>query len=161
MVVHPVTPSWQDEANALPTWVGAKMIHPDGRTGTVVAVTAWWSDVREDGRRYLMADGHGTKGEQLFLMVEGSVADVGGFVLDLSDPDTRAAFDRRLALKLGATQEQVNEGVMFVDDGRWFVVAGWPVRVGASVRYPFIRALTEIVDVRDPLMARALAWPKS
>ena len=30
---------------------------------------------------------------------------------DLADPDTRAAYDRRLALELGAPEEAVNEGV--------------------------------------------------
>lgn len=39
--------------------------------------------------------------------------DLAQCVVDLADPDTRVAFNRRLALRLGAPPEVVEEGVIF------------------------------------------------
>lgn len=54
--------------------------------------------------------------------------DMKNIVVDLSDPDTLAAFDRRLALRLGAPEEMVREGVRFYwEPGgqEWNVEAGY------------------------------------
>lgn len=90
---------------------------------------------------------------------------------DLSHPPTRAAYDRDLALALGAPIEAVDEGVMvgWGSSGGLLVVAGLPdARHHAgqddpSVVYPWaIEVGVEWRLVRTPenlLLARALAWP--
>lgn len=82
---------------------------------------------------------------------------------DLADADTRAMFDRRLALHLGAPVEAVDEGIRFYPcgRGRWRIDAGCdylgddcngepylPTRWGAALN----------IDTLDPLTARCLAW---
>jgi hypothetical protein len=73
------------------------------------------------------------------------------FVVDLSDPDTRAAFDRRLALRLGAPAEATTAGVVFYKSrykDEWQIVTGdrgwW-------------RPLRNL-GTDDPLLARVRAW---
>lgn len=80
--------------------------------------------------------------------------DMKNIVVDLSDLDTLAAFDRRLALRLGAPEEAVREGVIAsVVDGHVVAVAGFR----PDCRQP---AWERGVEVRtsDGLLARVRAW---
>lgn len=81
--------------------------------------------------------------------------DMKNIVVDLSDPDTLAAFDRRLALRLGAPEEMVREGVRisFVGFDMMVSVSGWSSNVtfGDYVGPDFARH-----DQR--LLARVRAW---
>jgi hypothetical protein len=81
---------------------------------------------------------------------------------DLSDPDTLAAFDRRLALRLGCPAGFASIGVRFYREenvnlsvGAWCIDGGQPVE--EEQRFDWIRrSLAE--GVTDPLLARCLAW---
>jgi hypothetical protein len=78
----------------------------------------------------------------------------GGYNPDLADPDTRAAFDRRLALRLGAPPEAVDEGVLFYRVGRQFrIAAGSADENGLHVWCHGVPG-----SANDSLLARALAW---
>lgn len=88
-------------------------------------------------------------------------------VVDLSHPPTRAKFDRRLALALGAPEGAVERGVAFVPmsprASRWLLVAGLSFAVyddngrREALDWDWERPLGLGTD--DPLLARALAWP--
>ena len=74
---------------------------------------------------------------------------------DLGHPDTCAAFDRRLALRLGAPEASVAEGVMFYpcpDEGS----RCWLVRAGTRWSVSLTGDDFDIPD--DPLLARVRAW---
>lgn len=78
------------------------------------------------------------------------------YIPDLSDPDTRAAYDRRLALALGAPEGAVNEGVRFYRNGsEWTIDAGFFRGYGQDADWS--RDLR--LPTGDFLRARALAWP--
>ena len=81
---------WREAARGVPVWAGAHAVDPTtGLVGVVAAIDAFASEARL----------HST-----WLPAER-------LIVDLSDPDTRAAYDRRLALALGAPIEAVDEGV--------------------------------------------------
>ena len=92
-------------------------------------------------------------------------------VVDLSDPDTLAAFDRRLALRLGAPEEAVREGVLFwLNDGESPNAGGWlwEVQAGGEHRErlsgggyssaPKWDGDCIRIGTRDPFLARVRAW---
>jgi hypothetical protein len=119
---------------------------PDGRA------VAWESaEMHADGTVYFAGEG------VPHPLDEGQEA-----IPDLTDPDSRAAYDRRLALELGATQEQVAEGVAFGCNagGEWWIACGFLAPI-AEARSTWHRRL----DIRAEdtpegrLLARALAWP--
>jgi hypothetical protein len=77
------------------------------------------------------------------------------WLLDLSNPDTRAAYDRRLALALGAPDYLVERGVgvSVSDDEHVIVRAGFYDNPNSDWHH------VAHVGTTDPLLARALAWP--
>lgn len=98
-------------------------------------------------------------------------SDMKNIVVDLSDPDTLAAFDRRLALRLGAPEEAVREGALFwlneaeplnEDGWLWEVQAGGEQRErlsgGGYSSTPKWDGDCIRISTRDPLLARVRAW---
>lgn len=82
--------------------------------------------------------------------------DLAQCVVDLADPDVLAAFDRRLALRLGAPVEAVREGVMiFPLDEMWHVCAGYG---GARPKWAWVGCVGEHEPRLDPLLFRVRAW---
>ena len=76
-------------------------------------------------------------------------------VVNLEDGDVLAAFDRRLALRLGAPEEAVREGVIFYRyNGVWILSAGNPERYwwrnSNDGRFG--------EDTEDERLARVRAW---
>ena len=87
--------------------------------------------------------------ELWFGVADLSPDDLACCVVDLEHPDTLAAFNRRLALRLGAPDHMAADGVIMGP-----VDAGLVVHVGLGWT-------TRVVDVggtRDPLLARVRAW---
>lgn len=82
--------------------------------------------------------------------------------IDLLDPDTLAAFDRRLALRLGAPEEAVREGVIVQLDGGYLSVFVGMVecRIDASDYLVPERDVAPVVDLKTdcPILARIRAW---
>jgi hypothetical protein len=135
---------WKDAARGIGPWPGSHAIS-GGHAGIVV-------DVR-DGACLLATDSDR----------DGVPVWETGCLLDLEDADTRAMFDRRLALRLGAPAEAVEQGVMVVcvrqpnapehAGGCYQVIAGvWDRR--------WARSFTDddFTIPADPLLFRALAW---
>lgn len=81
-------------------------------------------------------------------------------VPDLSDPDTRAAYDRRLALALGCPEEHADVGIRFRPSRD--VPGGWHLEAGFDDG-DFYDGHVWMAAFRgggsDPLLARALARP--
>lgn len=133
---------WKDEARGIPVWVGANLV------GGMVCVAP--HKVKAGRRVYGSAtaarlDGYGLR--------EVCEVDVDPFVLALDNPDTQAAYLRRLALRLGCPEEVAGEGVMFYRRGDWFVAAGpWEDDV------PEWYAMVGNDDVSDRLLALVRAW---
>lgn len=88
--------------------------------------------------------------------------DVDPFVVDLSDPDTLAAFDRRLALRLGAPAEAVLDGVMVRLDGDFLSVFVGMTEVDLDGGWENIPRCEvgpkACLKTTDPILARVLAW---
>lgn len=147
----PATQDWRDVAGALRLWwTGMRFLHGEPCEGEwprgVVVPGGWINDDK-------IADDYGRH-----------TSKPSSWIPDLSDPDTRAAYDRRLALALGAPVEAVGEGVRFYLDGG----AGWQMDAGfkgddvTTHAWHFdLRALGNevLTNTDDPLLARALAWP--
>ena len=111
-------PEWIAEARRariLP-WRGATVVDCDGDRYTVV------EDPDADGVFEICAVIRSSRGphrESVSNAEVGHPGDWGGVILDLADPDTRAAFDRRLALRLGIEETKARPGVrVYVFDHR-------------------------------------------
>jgi hypothetical protein len=129
---------WREAARGIPVWRGCCAIHSHmGSMANEVVLGA--------SAEHILAAG-------MMDRVRKPI----DCIPDLSDPDTRAAYDRRLALVLGAPGEAVARGVIVADyDGVWAVMAGLPsAETGGKWMWARALALTD-----DPLLARALAWP--
>lgn len=128
--------SWAIEATGIPPWPGARVYSETYGGGYVVEV---------DGRRLKVVYGMAT-------IDKVNVDDV---FLAFDDPDTLAAFDRRLALRLGASESTVCEGVTF-----------FPIRVAHDGSIVWVLQTrdgrpwlgTSAFDTTDPLLARVRAW---
>ena len=130
---------WMDEAQGIEPWTGAVLLG-GGRCICLRGVVAGYDDPLW---------GH-PDSARVPCRVEDAPPP------DLRDADTLAAFDRRLALRLGAPEEAVREGVLFFrcpDEGSrcWEVVAGHHAWTVALTDDDF-----EIPD--DSLLARVRAW---
>ena len=133
--------SWQDEARGIPVWAGAKAVH----TG----INGWPQVV-------VLDPALGTFAREPFEWTHAvNFASEGELFPDLTDPDTRAAFVRRLALRLGAAEEQVDECVGFRvhTDGGWSAVAGIADEDGV---YPWMHS--GWAQTADRLLALVRAW---
>lgn len=135
---------WQHEARGIEPWHSARVLD----VGTGRAYTALYADplyilnTRIPAWTVWSPDG-----------LEGFATDI--LVLDLSDPDTLAAFDRRLALRLGASEEAVREGVQVFREGNsWTVAAG--VFKGYGDNWLWFKD-TEI-NVDCHILARVRVW---
>lgn len=130
-----MTTTWQEEARGIepwpPTWivpgrkVGEGPFATFEQTGRPIFTGPWYKP-DADGRALVALD----------------------------DPDVLAAFDRRLARRLGAPEEHVKDGaVVFTSAGQCCLRAGlgrfiddWEWRADVTV------------DTDDPLLARVRAW---
>ena len=81
-------------------------------------------------------------------------------IVNLDNPDVLAAFDRRLALRLGAPEEAVREGVMFCSFAlTWIVWAGQGNGFDeGDFAWEHRLSYAEIGNADDPLLARVRAW---
>lgn len=133
-------PLWHREASTIPPWPGAKAIGPDGASLRVVSLS-----------------------NSLVWTVEDSAVNCGTgvgvgwspwHVVNLEDPDTLAAFDRRLALRLGASEEDAREGVQvsYYDDT---ITPCWWVHFGRRGAY---YDAEDLGGKPDPILARVRAW---
>lgn len=132
--------TWQEEAQGIEPWRGAMFLDADGKSRLCTAVSPS-SDYMPEARTWCEARDYPTE----------TVAP------DISDPDTRRNFDARLALRLGAPADKVNEGVNFYGlAAAWYLSAGGPHSMrrnaGGSAGLPIVSGTT------DALLARALAW---
>lgn len=146
-------PDWREEARRIPVWPFVRTIarhkfedgdgewDPEWEPSFVVLATiessgdvlAWFPDDPSQVFTTALSD------------------DTCQHVIDLTDPDTLAAFDRRLAIRLGAPREATREGVaIHVGKGRLQVLAGVESRTTVTGA-PF-------VGTDDPLLARVRAW---
>lgn len=131
---------WKDEARGIPVWEGAKAIHTGiNRWPQVVALDPSLGVYAREPFESSLSTGFAGKEE---------------LILDLSDPDTQAAYLRRLALRLGCPEEVAGEGVIAT-----FCGGGLQLRAGAARRSPY-NVWTETVDVGtdDRLLALVRAW---
>ena len=141
-----MTPAWVDAAKGIPVWARASVIVPehDARSRSersqMIAL-----DTFEDGRWRVLQ----TLPEVIYLY---GGADL---IPDLTDPDTRAMYRRRLAIAWGCPESAANEGVRFYRKGAfWHLYAGFADTPTTSAwRYHF----DAVSD--DPCLALALAWP--
>ncbi len=137
--------TWQDAARGIPVWVGAAVRERDNTASGVVI------RIRGDRLDVFVNNDHMEMGDDAWYASDCS--------LDLSDPDTRAAFDRRLAIALGAPENVVNEGVrFFYTEGAWCLACGPRNYPSGESNDPFFYRLSSEHQT-DPLLARALAWP--
>lgn len=149
--------TWQEEARGIEPWRGAVGFCVRGSERTVVWV---WGDEDDRQVRYAELSGEGWPASE--------------FTPNIENPDTCAAFDRRLALRLGAPEEVVREGVIIavdeivvpaerrpdgVEHRRHVlcVVAGL-VKRADYIDDPLEWSDTVDVDTPDPLLARVRAW---
>lgn len=136
----PNEPALREAARGIPVWEGAAGLL-DGSPVRVVEILALPNARTSATVRYRYTGG----GPRCF-------AD--SITLDLSDPDTRVAYERRLALALGAPEHLVERGVgASLFEGALIVQAGF-----YDSR---LSNWAEVIEVNtiDPLLARALAWP--
>lgn len=131
---------WKDEARGIPVWVGAAI----GRVGHGYVGTAY-----QVGTVLVYVMCHkDAAGVRLDWRDEAYP--------DLSDPDTQAAYLRRLAIRLGCPEEVANAGVMFYAEPRsayWTAAAGGLDDCGDWV---WCRDVSPNVD--DRLLALVRAW---
>jgi len=153
---------WREAARGIPVWRGAVVVdYPDREHSYPRALCVELPNEEGD---------FNTAPDPVEYDYEGrSQSAVGreyGVVVDLEDPDTRAAYDRRLALALGMTADEVDFGVLLFWDprsGAWTYTngAGRSVRVfgvddaGIPAQSPHIPCTQHA----DPLLVRALMWP--
>ena len=138
---------WREAARGIPVWEGAAAWFEGKRW----RVTRLWPSVDggEDRASLECLDGSG----------DGEIPPISDVVPDLADPDTRAAYDRRLALALGCPEAYADAGVRFYSMG-YVTVHRWTIDAGVRPhRYDSEWEQTVHADTDDPLLARALAWP--
>ena len=144
---------WREAARGIPVWEGAAAWFEGKRW----RVTRLWPsmDGHEDRASLECLDGSG----------DGEIPPIRHAVPDLADPDTRAAYDRRLALALGCPEAYADVGVRFRRLSSLSPSAGWIVEAGHD-EHDFYdgpawtsEPRTVAADAEDPLLARALAWP--
>lgn len=129
--------TWQQEAVGIEPWPGAKVRNEEG----VVAVCV--CAVGDDGEFSVALQDEDWPvliGMYAAIVCHGECQSFVGAIVDLSDPDTLAAFDRRLALRLGAPEDSVREGVRFYWDGS---EQEWTLEVG------YYRMWFEVFPERD------------
>ena len=82
-------------------------------------------------------------------------------IVALDHPDTRAAYDRRLAVALGAPADVVDDGVVieFLYGEYAMVLFAGPSELGQSEQEFAWTSRVELDRFDDPILARALAWP--
>lgn len=136
--------TWQEAARGIEPWLGSSAVY-----GSVIGVMV----VGPTGLRVV--------GPGVDVAVIDPRATGATFPFpNLADPDTRAAFDRRLALRLGCDPEWIaDEGVLFwpdLDVHYWRIAAGHYRE--ATHGYLWEKALPTVRTDVDPLLARALAW---
>jgi hypothetical protein len=144
---------WREAARGIPVWIGASVVNDLGGEAIVTFPPGSESDATEVWVAYAYDDGSGG-GDFIIGAAKGEVT------LNLEHPDTRTAYDRRLALALGADPMDVEEGVMVWYDFPYLrVFAGVAWYWGAPPAFSW----REDVDLgtvgHDGLTARALAWP--
>jgi hypothetical protein len=114
----------------------------------------WCPSTKEIGICYAMT----TAGKPLVMVRDGNTLQPSHhdlpWLLDLSNPDTRAAYDRRLALALGCPDDGRLDRYLSVRIGRG----------GGGIAGQILLASDRwtggaVVNTTDPLLARALAWP--
>lgn len=145
---------WRDAAEGIPVWVGAAVNatwwnddgecyewEPDGAPRCVAAFMSPDSieAVLPDGERLNLPRGKpGTK-----------------VIVNLADPDTHAAYMRRLAVALGAPPKVAARGVTsWRTDSLLHIDAGRDV-----LGMPEWRGIANVGTARGVLRAHALAWP--
>lgn len=137
--------TWKQEAAGIPPWTGARGCDGYGRPLRVI---------RADEYVVWTVDDNASLNDVIV-----SVGWPPGYVVDLEDPDTLAAFDRRLALRLETPEDSVREGVaIYQEEGSWMLVAG------GGRNYPspsdperWYYCLGPVVT-DDPVLARVRAW---
>lgn len=132
---------WRTEARGIPVWDGAAALrrHPDDTEWTPCRIVR----IREWGNLFYDKSGEG----------QGFTGDY-TFIPDLDDSDTLAAFDPRLATRLGAPEEAVRDGVLV------YVVGQGPygvVQAGPSWKHPFEPA----GDDPGLLLTRVRLWQRA
>lgn len=139
---------WREAARGIPVWEGAAMLWRE-------LASEWEPNPRWRSAR---SEGFGNYGWVAYG--DNSLVPQDRAIPDLADPDTRAAYDRRLALALGCPEEHANVGVRFRHEGN-FGGHAWTIDAGARPhRYDSEWERTARIATADPLLARALAWPK-
>lgn len=148
---------WREVARErrIPVWPGA-CVWWDSEDGDGAVTAGLWVVVGQNGPEWLLARAEGES------VRAGVSVRPGALVLALDHPDTRAAYDRRLALELGCPAHTADCGVVVGwSRGLLTVWAGIP-DTGAEpgdIVWLFERAVPVPKDA-DRLAARALAWPK-
>lgn len=139
--------TWQEAAKGIPVWEGCLATDGDGDN---------WRILETGGRFYVARIRHPRCGN----VCEGRPIDL---VPDLTDPDTRAAYIRRLAVALGCPEEVADQEVAFRPcpnrAGWWHVYAGHP---GSDEDGPFVSgwvSATLMPETTNRDLALALAWP--
>lgn len=135
--------TWQEAARGIEPWPGAKIVGGGIVTKPRPTKKGWAHAI------FPPRD------------IEVYELDCGRWTVDLADPDTRAAFDRRLALRLCPKPEWVEEkytvsfynGVLTVEAGR----TPDTEYIDDPYRWSWFEQYAECPN-DDPLLARALAW---
>lgn len=150
----PVSDDWREEAKGIPVWAPSCALCPSlPYEACVVTMTT------DDGRAETDRWG------------DWEMADL---IPDLEQHDTLAAFDRRLALRLGAAESAATEGVIFCLVSPGTDEAGWRLMVGQSLpgrrhvvgEWPVVpvdigfgpESVPHALRTADPLLARVRAW---
>lgn len=108
--------NWKDEAANLPLWPGCTYYTGESP-----------DDLNEVAQMPTLSASPGTFTHEGLYPGDPLAAPA------LDDPDTRAAFTRRLALRLGCPEEAANEGVTFYRGGPgWIIAAGQPAVIRGS-----------------------------
>jgi hypothetical protein len=146
---------WREAARGIPVWSGARVIFTESATDPRL-----YPERR--GRSYAgIAVRERHEGVWVVGWLEGEWSDreAASLVPDLSDPDTQAAYLRRLAIMLGCPEEVAGEGVVvypWTEPG-W---SGWIIEAGSSREEPGGAWAWRLdLGTDDRLLALARAWP--
>ncbi len=153
---------WRIEARRIPIWRGAILIGLEEATSHNCA-----ADVGTGGAVFLMPNQLlRREGDGFRLTGSAGMAADGPLhiAVDLSDPDTQAAYLRRLAIALGCLEGRAEDGVSFIQTGGgWMLLAGIvsaiPSAEGLAWMFAWTKTLDDIRD-DDRLLALARAWPR-